>query len=350
MKSKLKLFFFIILLTLCAEQAPLTLLPLPYEGQNWILLRKGVVASGGKSGKKSADLPPVDEVLPGQAKLAHDPETPSISIFFPAEALIEPVEVRAYFGYPPEGISALPTTVGTPFYFGAWILGEGRTVEQFETSVVLNVPYDESFLQGTSEELLKLYMYKPGINSWVKLCGRVDSASNVVTGLVQAPTAIEAGGNTLFAIGVDDSASLESLLDGHGKTFLTIPDANLILSVPPGAVDVGTHFEVTSSPIVPDLRTATLLSKPVNAKACKIDHENHENSRQVFYFRKPIDIELTYSPKVALSVGGAQNLTIATIDDRDWKNMEKLGYPIKRSTNSARVKADILGAFSLATR
>jgi hypothetical protein len=401
MTGKPKLLTIILFFILCAGLLPLLAWPLPYEGLDWLALGQAIAAYG-ESTKPPDEPQPPDEVDPRQAREVHDPETPSITAFFPADAVSEPITVEAYLTPLPGGVTALPNTIGSPFFFGAWIRGQGRTVDRFETSIRLRVDYDEAQIprfsaeqtstfqisgghQGSSkpllfplpkswggaelrisapaatrggqgqpvqasEEQLRLNMYDPASQTWIKLCSWVDVYADKVSGLLVMLTEFEPGGNTLFAISLDQTPPPDQVVDDRGRTTLTIPGANFSLEVLPGTVEPGTHFEFTLFPNIPDAGSVKLLSKPVDVKACRIDYANQENSRQLTEFPKPIQVELDYPPQVASTAGGAANLTGAIQEGEQWTNLELLGYQVIGSDNTISVEVDTLGTFSLVVR
>lgn len=141
-------------------------------------------------------------------------------------------------------------SAGAPFYFGAWIKGEARTVSEFYEPIVVNVRYadialgqfpgahpsdqpqanstlrqlsspagvplawvtfpalvvfspDQSeashlgLISPSEEERLRLSMYDPATQAWVKLCSRVDPYANKVSAALLVPTPLEEGDNAL---------------------------------------------------------------------------------------------------------------------------------------------------------
>ena len=110
MSGKPKLLAIVIFFVLCAGLGPLIVLPLPYQGLDWLSLGPVIAAystpvpstpgpstPGAEKGTSDSSQP-VDEVLPGQAALVHDPETPNISIFFPAGAVSRSCLTRPFTG------------------------------------------------------------------------------------------------------------------------------------------------------------------------------------------------------------------------------------------------------------
>ena len=377
MKGELKLFVIIIFLTLCAALLALIVFPLPYEGLDWVSLGRAIAAYGTQQADKGSS-PPVDAVNPGQAAVIHDPETPSIAIFFPASALSEPIEARVYYTALPDDIPHLPNGINTFFYFGAWIKGAGITVEKFHAAIGLTVPYDEGKFRAitqivppflahapgsrlhysTPEEKLRLYMYDPSTKNWTKLCGWVDPHANTISGLLLDTAAFKEGantGNTLFAIGIDETVRAKAERDPtNGTTMLAFSDPysnlDLSLDVPPGAVEDKAFFEITFSDTIPDGGSMTLLSRFVDIKTCMIDYEDPQNSQQITSFKKSVTVSFGFPDDVAGSGNG--DLTIAILEDDEWRDFaNRYELPvIDPSGNMISIDAKIPGTFSLAAR
>ncbi|MBN1991576.1 MAG: hypothetical protein JW953_02655 [Anaerolineae bacterium] len=339
--------------------------------------------------------PPPDQVDPHQNKMARDPNTPGIYVWFPQGATSVPVEVRTYYSSLPPGLPALPGNVGSPFFFGAWIRGEGVTLNKFNPPIVLNAPYGNagvsqrsvetpgagglSFLSGwplvlaaqpalpllvpsevvlapygmlppTQEQQLRLNMYNPATESWEKLCSSVNVYTKRVSGVLALPTPFEAGGNTLLAIAVDDTPPLSQVVDEQGMTTLSLEGVRTRLQVLPGTVEQGVHFEVTLLAGVPDQAGLKLLADPIDIKACQVDHIINEKSTQITQFSKPLGLEFDYEADILASAGGKANVTIVVLQNGQWADLEEFGYQVIRDEDKIKVDTDRLGTFSLAAR
>jgi hypothetical protein len=299
---------------------------------------------------------PPDQVDTNQGRDGvYDPQEPDIWFDFPPEAVPVPIETRAYRTALPAGVP-LPAngTVGAPFYFGAWIRGEGGTVSEFHQPIVIHVRHRQSDLPHLSapvpEDRLGLRMYDPGALSWIKLCSQVDPDANVVSGALLAPTPLEGGGNALFAVVPDTMPPLEQVVDDQGNTTLFIPESNFKLGVLAGTVEVGTHFEITLLPEVPGSDLFKLLPTPVDIKACQSDNTRDCKVRQLTQFPKPMQVTFEVDADTLSRAGGRANLTILSLQDRQWVDLEEFGYRVTRDTTTLAVDTGDLGTFSMAVR
>jgi hypothetical protein len=348
--------------------------------------------------------PPSNYVDPDQPKMATDPNNPNISVWFPAGSVSRPVELRTYFSGLPSNIPPVPGGVGSLFFFGAWIRGEGVTLNDFNMPIIINAPYDNlglsqipgrpdhplqlvarsapsksslltgwplalvaqpalaifsarefvparpSMIPPSQEQQLRLNMYNPATQSWVKLCSSVNIYTKRVSGVLASPIPFESGANTLLAIAVDETPALNQVVDDQGKTTLSIEGVNTRLQVLPGTVEPGVHFEITIQPGIPASDPVKLLANPIDIKACRIDHIVNENSTQITEFPKPLGVEFDYDADTVANAGGTANLTAVILQNGRWADMEEFGYQVSRDEAKIKVDTDRLGTFSMAAR
>jgi hypothetical protein len=304
--------------------------------------------------KEATPVPP-SWANPTEGRLsAFDPEVPDIRVDFPAGAVSRPIEVEVYRTdeLPAEVPSAPGGIVGSAFFFGAWIRGQGRTINTFNESIVINVRYEDgdSSQVAANEERLRLTMYAPDTLSWVKMCSHVDPYINEVSAALLVPTPFEEGGNALFALAVDDMPSIDQAVDDQGNTTLTIPDSNFSVRVLAGTVAVGTYFEVTRLSNAPDSDLFKLLPTPIDIKACQADYTTERGILQIGNFPKPMTIELGYDADAISRAGGRANLTIVHQQNREWRDLEELGYRVVRGSRDVAVDVRKLGSYSAAVR
>jgi hypothetical protein len=207
-----------------------------------------------------------------------------------------------------------------------------------------------SLIPPTQEQQLRLQMYNPATQSWVKLCSSVNVHTKRVSGVLASPMPIDAGANTLLAIAVDETPPLNQVVDDQGMTTLSMEGINTRLHVLPGTVEPGVHFEITLQPGIPDSTPVKLLAKPIDIKACRIDHIVNENSTQLTQFPKPLGVEFDYDANILASAGGKANVTTVLLQNGQWVNMEEFGYQVIREEDKIRVDTDGLGTFSMAAR
>jgi hypothetical protein len=211
-------------------------------------------------------------------------------------------------------------------------------------------PGDSSYLLPVQEEGLRLRMYDPATRSWIKLCSRVDKYTNKVSAALLWPTPLEEGGNALFAITFDDTPALDQAVDDQGNTRLSLPGSNFKLDVLAGTVEVGTYFEVTLLPEVPESDMFKLLPTPVDIKACQADHTTASKIGQITQFPKPLKVGFDHGVETLARAGGRANLTIVSLQDRQWADLEELGYRVVRGEDRLSVDSYKLGAFSMGVR
>jgi hypothetical protein len=232
------------------------------------------------------------------------------------------------------------------FFFAAWKrVGAGGAVHQFTQPIVISVPYQDSDLLSAQEVKTRLWMYNPATRSWVKLGGEVDIFNNIVTGLLLSTTPLEENGNTLFTIAIDNMPELKQVVDSFGNTTLSIPGRDdFRFQVPPGAVEVGTHFEVTQIGYSPD---SHLLTPPVEIAAYYINHQpgNYLDDRQIIELAKPIRIEFDIT-----GTREETDFTLVTLQNGEWVDVASLGYPVIIEGGKVIVEVDKLGAFGLAAK
>jgi hypothetical protein len=193
-------------------------------------------------------------------------------------------------------------------------------------------------------------MYDPGALSWIKLCSQVDPDANIVSGALLVPTPLEGGGNALFAVVPDTMPPLEQVVDDQGNTTLFIPEGNFSLGVLAGTVQVGTHFEITLLPEVPESDLFKLLPTPVDIKACQSDNTRDCKVRQLTQFPKPMQVTFEVDADTLSRAGGRANLTILGLQDRQWVDLEEFGCRVVRDTTTIAVDTGDLGTFSMAVR
>jgi len=193
-------------------------------------------------------------------------------------------------------------------------------------------------------------MYDPSTQAWVKLCSRVDTHVNKVSAALFLPTPLEEGDNTLFAVISDDTPVLEQMVDRRGNTTLSIPESNFRLGVLAGTVAVGTHFEVTLLPEVPESDLYRLLPTPVDIKACQADYTSANKIQQITQFPKPMTVEFDVDAGTVSRAGGPANLTIVGLQARRWIDLEEYGYNVTRGVTTIAVDTGGLGTFSAAAR
>lgn len=297
-------------------------------------------------GGNEDELPPEERglVIPGQGgedKAVRDPGKPGFTATFPKGSVSETIRVKFFEAGLPEDVPSIPNVVGSPFFFGAWG-GEGKTVCPFNLSTLISVNYDDHDLSFAEEERLRVFMYNPAIKSWAKLGGRTDMYRNVITAIVVSPTPFAPGGNALFAVAVDEMPPLAQTVDEVGKTTLSVEGQSFRVQVSPGAVEVGTHFEVT--PLVRASGSAPFeIVKAVDVKAYKADN-------QISRFAEPVDIEFDHDVE---GLGWA-DLAVVTLRDGcrggGWVDAEGLGYEVVRTEGRLTVETDRPGAFGLAIK
>lgn len=411
MKNRTKLLAIIVFCVVCIGLLSAITTPFPHEGLPPLSLRP-VKAQGPPlccaywyygycyqwvecpSEVPEAEEPvrPSDEVDWWGRLGAFDPQTPDIRFDFPLGAVSVPVNVRAYRTELPADVPPpADGTVGAPFYFGTWIRGEDRTVSEFDRPIVINVGYEGSALQRLSrqslvslafpqplalvtypamaifspgqsasghssylspsdEDQLRLSMYNPVTLSWVKLCTRVDPYANKVSAALVFPTPLEEGGNALLAVISDDTPALEQEVDAQGTTTLSIPGGNFRLDVLAGTVEVGTHFEVTRLSKVPPGGLYKLLPTPVDIKACQADYTTPNRIQQVTGFSKPMKVKFDFEADTLSRAGGRADLTIVSLQDRQWVDLEEFGLRVVRGGDTIAVDTSELGTFSMAVR
>jgi hypothetical protein len=339
---------------------PLVLFQLPYRGLDW-LSYEFVLAqyyytptpepTDGGSDKKEKQAP--DAITSGQAKRAIDPETPDIAVWFPQNAVSQNVHLeiqQVNFEDLPGDTTALAQAIDQPFFFGAYIDGTGTTVKSFNESVVIFVKYNDDALgANTDETMLRMYLYNPAVDAWVKLCSRVDVHGNVAAGMLASPIPFEDVESSLLAISLDNTPPLEQVTDRQGATIISLPDSNFQFRVLPGTVDVGAHFEITQLPEVVNSGPITLLNQPIDVKLCSVDQEEEESSRQLTNLPKPIEVQFGVSNQAARLAGGSSNLTIAYLEDEtDWVDVQDAGFRVTAGNNQVSIDTDEVGTFSLA--
>jgi hypothetical protein len=193
-------------------------------------------------------------------------------------------------------------------------------------------------------------MYDPATRSWIKLCSRVDKYTNKVSAALLWSIPLEEGGNALFAITFDDTPALDQAVDDQGNTTLSMPGSNFKLGVLAGTVEVGTYFEVTFLPEVPESAMFKLLPTPVDIKACQADHTTASKVGQITQFPKPLKVGFDHGLETLARAGGRANLSIVSLQNRQWADLEELGYRVVRGEDRLSVDSYELGTFSIGVR
>jgi hypothetical protein len=406
MKTKALFFLILILSVGCLILfLPVIAVPLNHINPDWLAYEPAIAqyGYGGSSEERDSDSsdtppPPPDQVNPGQSGVFMDPTNPGILVWFAPGSVNVPVQIRTFYSGLPSNIPGPPGSIGPFFFFGAWINGKGMTINEFDPPIVISVPYDSgisrmpgapdpfqsvaglahpglfqlsgsplalitypaltlladekmALLPPTQEQQLRLNMYNPTTQSWVKLCSSVNVHTKRISGVLASPIPIDSGGNTLLAVAVDDTPPLNQVVDNQGKTTISIEGVNTRLQVLPGTVEPGTHFEVTLLPALPaNNNPAKLLDSPLDVKACKIDHMVNENSTELTHLPKPLGIEFDYDAETLAIAGGRNNVTTVLFQNGQWVDMEEFGYQVLREQDKIIVDTDSLGTVGLAAR
>jgi hypothetical protein len=349
-KRLLKNFFFV---------GALSFLPLvtevhPYHGLNWLSVGPAPVQAGPESeglNLPASQLP--DQVEPGQGKAGvFDPQTPDIRLDFEVGSVSVPVEVRVFKEELPANVPPpAESVVGSPFFLGVWIRGQGMTVTEFNPPLVINVKYRGFIPETTPSSIpagqLHLMMYDSATQAWITLCSRDDGA--VVSAALAWPTPLEKNGNALFALTTDTTPALEGI-DNQGATAFSIPGSSARLNVVADTAAPGTYYEVTLLSKAPDSGLVKLLPTPIDIKACLADYQTPNAIRQITQFPKLMTIEFGYDEDTLTRAGSQANLTIATLQNGQWVDLAELGYRVGRGASQRSLATDRLGSFSLAVR
>lgn len=345
MRNKAKWLAILIFFTLCLGLLAVMVIPLPYEGLDWLSLGPAIAAQY----DKSTPVPP-GRVTPGGQKGVFDPDgAKDITFDFPPNSVPTEAELKAFrIGELPDDVSAPANgIIGSAILAGVW--ADGKTLYPYARSITIHVPYPQQ-PNPDQESLIRLNMYDPTAATWVKLCSRTDTEGNQVSSALVFPTPLMEGGNALFALTVDSTPALNQMVDDQGKTTLSIPGNNFKLGVLPGTVEVGTHFEITPLTNAPDSGTFRLLPTPMDVKACQADYTEPGAIRQVIQFPKPMEVEFEFDANTANRASGKANLTIVSLQKRQWVDLEEAGSRIVRGDISLTVDSDTLSSFSLAAR
>lgn len=253
----------------------------------------------------------------------------------------------------PAGVAYPPNSVGEALTFGLWV-GDGATLTRFIPSIVVNMSYEESDIPPAmlpDEDRLHLMMYNPTTQSWAKLCSSVDIHGNVVSAALTQATPLDGKGSSLMALAIDSTPPLEQTVDERGTTTISLKGSNLGFQVLFETVDVGSHFAITTLPGVVESGPVKLFSRPVDIKACQIDHTSpDQNTRQLTSFPKSLRIGFAYDSDTLSRAGGKNRLTIVSLQNQQWIDEEALGFPIVRGDKVITVDTLTLGTFSMAAR
>lgn len=278
-----------------------------------------------------------------------------VVVWFPTDAVDIEVAVTAdYIAEKdlPNRIKYPPGTVGQAFTFGIWD-GDGVTLTDFTPSVVINVRYLDDDMPPSvraDEATLHLYMYNPVTKSWDKLCSSVDVHENVVSAALSFATPLENGSN-LLAIAIDSTGPLQQNLDDQGDTTITVSGSDLILQVESQAIDNGAYFAISLLPATSSGSRVKLLAKPVDIKACFVDRTRpDQNNRQITRFSKPLTVGFGVNSDTVSRAGGRENLTIVTLQNDRWVDMEEIRNKVERSNKLIAVDTRNLGTFGLGAR
>lgn len=303
----------------------------------------------------SRKLQPPDQVEPGQERLVFDPLVPPtcklrLSFWFPAGAISAPIQVKAFCTGLPENVPPLAGQIDSLFFFGAWMRGRGGTVERFDPSIVLKVKYDDNNTLFPREDQLRVVMYNPITRAWVKLCSSVDIYENEMAAGLAVSIPIKQGSNPLFGLAIDNTPPLQQVVDSEGNTTLSLERTKARFQVPAGTVENGVHFEITPLVAIAENSSVTLNSPYFDIKACHIDHVIVENSRQLTRLSKPLRIEFDYDAETLTKAGDRAKLTIMTLQNNQWVDLETSGHNIIRDEHTLTVDTNELGVFRLAIR
>jgi hypothetical protein len=279
----------------------------------------------------------------------------NVAVWIPTGAV--DVEVTATADYVaekdlPNRIKYPSGTVGQAFSFGIWD-GDGTALTEFSPSVVINVKYLDDDIPPSvrdDEPTLHLHMYNPATKSWNKLCSSVDVHGNVVSAALSSATPLESGSN-LLAVAADFTAPLEQNLNDQGSTVITMDGSDLTLEVEPQIIDNGTHFAISLLPAVSSGSRVKILDKPLDIKACFADKTRpDQNNRQVTKFSKPLTVGFQLSSDTVSRSGGQENLTVVTLQNGRWIDIEEMRRKVERSNRLIAVDTQSLGTFGLGAR
>ncbi|MCB0214180.1 MAG: hypothetical protein KDJ52_32880 [Anaerolineae bacterium] len=292
-----------------------------------------------------------------------DPETPGFFVFFFNEAIDEAVRVKIFSSGIPQDVPALsnpvsipdsvvPTSSNSPyFFFAVWRQAvEGGVITHFKQPILINAPYQDFNLSGDQEARIRIWMYNPATQSWVKLGGQVDIFNNVVTGMLTSMTPYYENGSTLFALGFDDVPPLNQTVDEFGTTTIsTALRDDFTLFVPAGSVEVGSHFEITPFSGVPTNDAFEFIGKPIYIAAYHVNYAAFSLPEKyaMSQFTKPVTIKFNPDELQNQSLD-PDTITIVMFVDGQWVDVEDLGYTVTRDETGISVEANVLGIFSLA--
>jgi hypothetical protein len=278
-----------------------------------------------------------------------------VAVWLPTDSVN--VEVTATADYVaekdlPNRIKYPPGTVGQVFTFGIWD-GDGTALTEFAPSIVINVRYLDDDIPPSvraDEPSLHLHMYNPATKSWDKLCSSVDVHEDVVSAALSFATPLDNGSN-LLAVAVDYTPPLKQNLDDQGITTITMSGSDLVLQVASQVIDNGNHFAISQLPAVSSRSRIKILAKPVDIKACFVTQTRpDQNNRQVIRFAKPLTVGFAVSSDTISRSGGQENLTITTLQDDRWIDMEEIRRKVERSNKLIAVDTLELGTFGLGAR
>ncbi|MCB0213622.1 MAG: hypothetical protein KDJ52_30040 [Anaerolineae bacterium] len=283
-----------------------------------------------------------------------------VSVWVPEGALFEPESLLVTADYLPEenlppGITLPTGTVGSPITFGIW-QGESQIYTNFNPSLVINIKYNDEDVPLdvlAEEQSLHLFMYNPGLKTWVKLCTSVQIDENLISAALARVVPAEEQGSVLLAIAPDSSSSLIQDVVGNGLTEVTPPNSDLHFRVKSASVPEGTHFVMTVLPSSSATGSLQLLSNPVDIKACHVDHANPTQNtvEMTTFFFEPPQVTFSFDADTLSRAGRTTNLTIAGLfNNQDWIDMEAFGSRVVRERRGVAVDTPVLGTFSLATR
>lgn len=253
----------------------------------------------------------------------------------------------------PQGVSYPPNSVGEAFTFGLWV-GDGATLTHFTPSIVINMRYEDSDISPAAlpdENRLHMMLYNPATQSWAKLCSSVDIHGNVVSAALALATPLDGKGSSLMILAIDPTPPLEQTVDGKGTTTISLKGSNFGFQVLFDTIEVGSHFAITTLPNVVESGPVKLFSRPIDIKACQIDHTNPDQyNRQLTSFPKSLRIGFAYDSDTVSRAGGKNKLTIVNLQNQQWIDEEALGFSVVRGDDMITVDTLTLGTFSMAVR
>ena len=277
-------------------------------------------------------------VIPGQGGENYpitDPDAPRVTVIFPSQAVSVPIQVKIYESGVFDGMAVTGDNVGSPFVFGVWPRLNGEMITQFNRAIHLYIQYDEANLSNEQQHNLRLFMYDPTIEAWIKVGGKVDTYRNIISALLTNYTPYEQGMGAMFVVAADNSPLLSQAVSADGTTTLTLEESGIRFHVPPGTVPPKTHFEVTE---------ATLDSLPaVAVRAYRINHSSINSDLGEEFTNLPKAIYLEFQ-----TPNNPDNLTILTWHKGQWVKPSVLGSKVTYTEDTIIIETTTLGTFAIA--